>query len=274
VEHLSQKLSDLQAEVLRNSFCSQLFAVVSWGCTATSWLAAVLNRHPDIFCVHGANMSWQVLGNVARLDGLPYMRVIGHQGQNHVAAGDVHGVSRNYIPELRRCLADRFNAVVVVREPISRIHSQLALFANLERYQTWDLGYVDGVISRAGITLPANNYRCRFFVHAANMLNAILEEQDVGRVYRSEDLTQRPEELGDLVEEITRGKVSPSEGWLRSAIEMPRVNVHADPHRDPQFEDWQVDVIRRVVDPRSWEIYEALAYPSWELVLQGAGSLD
>lgn len=268
VKHFFDDLSDFQGEVLRRSLCRQLFAVVSWGCAATAWLAKVLDSHPDIFCVHAANFSWQVFGNLERLDGSQYIRIIGNQGCNYNAAGDVHGVSRHHIPELRRSLADRFNAAVVVRDPIPRLHSQLALFVELEQYRAWDVAYVDSVISRTGIILRADDYRCRFFVHAANMLNAILEERDVGRVYRSEDLTQRAETLGEFVEEITRGAVSPSADWLRSAIETPRVNRHADSQQARQFTDWQVDVIRRVVDPRSWEIYEALGYPSWEHALQ------
>jgi hypothetical protein len=100
------------------------------------------------------------------------------------------------------------------------------------------------------------------------MLNAILEEREVGQVYRSEDLTQRAEVLGEFMEEITRGKVSPSTDWLRSAMKTSRVNRHADPHQDRRLSDWQVDVIRKTVDPRSWELYEALEYPSWEHALR------
>jgi len=265
---LFHDLSDYQADLLRYSLCRHLFAVVSWGCAGTSWLATVLNSHPGIFCVHAANHSWHVLGSVERLDGSPYIRIIGNQASGHTAAGDVHGVSRHHIPELRRSLANHFNAAVVVREPIPRLHSQLALFARFEKHRSWDIGYVDGVISRTGIILPADNYRYRFFVHAVNMLNAILEEREVGRVYRSEDLTQRTETLGDFVEEITCGAVSPGAGWLRSAIETPPLNRHAEPHQEPKFVDWQVEVIRRVVDPRAWEIYEALGYPPWERALQ------
>jgi len=248
--------------------------VVSWGCAATAWLAKALNSHPDIFCVHAANYSWRVYGKYEHLDGPEYIHVIANQGWNYAAVGDVHGVSRDHIPELRRRLDDRFNAAVIVREPIVRLHSQLALFAQNEKDRSWDVGYVDDLISRTGIVLPADNYRCRLFVHAANMLNAILEERGVGRIYRSEDLTVCPETLGEFVEEITRGSVSPSPAWLRSAIETPRANQHAGPHQDRQFADWQVDVIRSVVDPRSWDIYEALGYPYWEHALQGAGSLD
>jgi len=262
------ELSDFQIELLQSDACSQVFAVVSWGCAATAWLAKVLNSHPDIFCVHAGNQSWHVLGNVERLDGVPYMRIIAHQGSNYLAAGDVHGLTRHHVAELRQNLNGGFNAAVVVREPISRLRSQLALFAKYEKYAFWSIRYVDDVISRSGVTLPADNYNCRLFVHGVNMLNAILEEQGVGRVYRCEDLTQRAETLGDFVEELTCGKVSPSAGWLQSAIETPRANRHADPGAEHRFADWQVDVIRKVVDPRSWEIYQKLGYPPWERVIE------
>jgi hypothetical protein len=269
VELLFRDLSDFQADLLRHSLCRQLFAVVSWGCAATSWLATVLNGHPEIFCVHAANHSWHVFGNgEERLDGSPYIRTLANQGSNYAAAGDVHGVSRHHIAELRESLANHFNAAVVVREPIPRLHSQLALFARYETHRCWDIGYVDSVIARTGVTLPAGNYRCRFFVHAANMLNAILDEREVGRIFRSEDLTQSPETLGDFVEEITRGAVSPTTAWLRSAIETRPMNRHAKPSQDPKFADWQVDVIRRVVDPRAWDTYAALGYPPWERSLR------
>jgi hypothetical protein len=255
-----QGLSDYQAAFLQQYPCPQVFAVISWGCAATGWIAAVLNRHPDIYCVHAGNQFWHVLGGCERLDGVSYIRIIGSQGHAHVAAGDVHGVGRNCVPELRRSFGELFNAAVVVRAPIQRLHSQLALFEKFENHKLWDLDYIDGVISRTGASLMVDNYRSRFFVHAANMLNAILEERDVGRIYRSEDLTTKIEVLGDFVEEITRGKVSPTGEWLQSAIGAAKINVHATKGHQAQFSDWQRDVIRQVVDPRSWEIYEALGY--------------
>jgi hypothetical protein len=261
-------LSDYQRAFLQHYPCPQMFAVISWGCAATAWIARVLNSHPDIYCVHAANQFWHVLGQCERLDGLPYLRIIGSQGYSHVAAGDVHGISRHHIPELRRSFAEGFNAAVVVREPIPRLHSQLALFEEFEAYKTWDVNYVDGVISRAGVVLPADDYRTRFFVHAANMLNAILEEREVGRIYRSEDLTRCAEVLGDFVEEITLSKVSPSAAWLQSAIETKRINAHKGHGQHRTLTDWEIDVIRKVVDTRSWEIYEALGYPRPEFAVR------
>jgi hypothetical protein len=240
--------------------CPQVFAVVSWGCAATSWLATVLNRHPDIYCVHAANHMWHVLGNSKRLDGVPYLRIIGSQGHAHLAAGCVHGVSRHLIPECRRSFDDKFSVAVVVREPIRRIYSQLALFREAEGCEAWNLEGMDHVISRNRVTLDSNDYRSRLFVHAANMLNAILEEWAVGKIYRSEDLTRKPQVLGDFVERITGGKVSPEPGWLESAIEAGPINVHAGKSPQECLEEWQIDVIRKVVAPRSWELYEELGY--------------
>jgi hypothetical protein len=260
VEQFVEGLTDYQRAFLKKYPYPQLFAVISWGCAATSWLATVLNRHPDIFCVHAANLHWQVLGNCERLDGIPYLRIIGSQGHAHVAAGGVHGVSRHLVPECRRSFEDKFNAAVVVREPVSRVHSQLALYQDFEGLRVWNVDYLDAILARIGIAVEAGDYQSRLFVHAANMLNAILDEREVGKIYRSEDLTSNSQVLGEFIEEITRGKVSPSSDWLESAIRTKKVNVHSARHPQREFDEWQIDVMRKVVDPRAWEVYESLGY--------------
>ncbi len=261
MEQYFGELSPRQRALMQMDACPNVFAVVSWGCAATSWIANILNRHPDIYCVHAANHIWNVLGNCDRLDGVPYLRVVACEGQGHMAAGCVHGVSRHLIPECRRAFGKAFNAVVVVREPIIRLRSQLALFQRFPDPSVWNLEHVDEIVSRKGIVLPVDDLFHRSFVHGANMLNAILEEGAVGKIYRCEDLTRNPEILGDFLERITGNHVSPSAGWLHSAVQRKPMNVHAGnaPHRS--FDDWQIDVIRRVVDPRAWELYEALGYP-------------
>jgi len=134
------------------------------------------------------------------------------------------------------------------------------LFERVASHKAWgDLEYVDGIIARTGVTLPPDDYGARFFVHAVNMLNAILEESAVGRIYCCEELAKNAETLGDFVEEITRGKVSPGSQWLHCVLQLPRVNGHAFQPR--RFSDWEADVIRRVVQPRAWELYQELGYP-------------
>lgn len=260
MEPFVEGLTEYQRAFLNKYPYPQLFAVISWGCAATSWLATVLNRHPDIYCVHAANLHWHVLGNCERLDGVPYLRIIGSQGHAHIAAGGVHGVSRHLVPECRRSFGDKFNSAVVVRDPISRVHSQLALYQDFEGLRAWNVDYLDAVLSRTGIVVAPEDYESRLFVHAANMLNAVLDERDVGKIYRSEDLTSDSQVLGEFIEEITRGKVSPSSQWLESEIRTKRVNVHSAQRSRREFGDWQIDVIRKVVDPRAWEVYESLGY--------------
>ena len=270
MEQFVDGLTDYQQAFLRKYPYPQLFSVISWGCAATAWLAAVLNRHPDIYCVHATNHHWHVLGDFEKVDGVPYLRVLGSQGHAHLAAGDVHGVSRMLVPECRRSFGNKFNAAVVVRDPISRVHSQLALYQDFEGFRAWDLDYLDPVISRTGIALDRGNYASRFFIHAANMLNAVMEERSVGKLYRSEDLTSNSEVLGEFVEELTRGKVSPASDWLQSAIQSKKVNVHAARRPRRELGDWEIDVIRRVVDPQAWEVYESLGYTSPEFVCRSA----
>jgi hypothetical protein len=271
VEQFAENLTEYQQAFLKKYPHPQLFAVVSWGCAATGWLARVLNRHPDIYCVHATNVHWHTLGNVEKLDGARYLRIVGSQGHAHLAAGDVHGVSRHCIPECRRAFGDKFNAVVVVREPLPRLQSQLALYRDFEGFHVWDLEYLEALLARNSIVLGPADYESRLFVHAANMLNAILDEHEVGRIYRSEDLTSNSEMLGAFVEEITRGKVSPASEWLQSAIQTRKVNVHLGRSPIRELSDWQIDVVQRVVDPRAWDMYEALGYALPDFVAGSAG---
>lgn len=272
MEKFSRGLTEYQRAFLRQYPHPQLFCVVSWGCAATAWLARVLNRHPDIYCVHAANLAWHVLGNADKQDGVEYLRIIGQQGHAHVAAGEVHGVSRNLVTECRHALGEKFNAVVVVRDPVSRLHSQLALYQDFEGLQAWNIDHVEAILTSVGLAVAASDYESRFFVHAANMLNAILDESGVGRIYRSEDLTSSRETLGEFVQEITRGKVSPDSDWLQSALQTKPVNVHAGRRPRRELTDWQMDVVRRVVDQRAWETYESLGYAPPDFAAASAGT--
>lgn len=181
-------------------------------------------------------------------------------------------MDRALIPECRRIFGKQFNAAVVVREPLSRIRSQISLHRDFEGVQTLDLHYLDAILERTGLLIEPGDYQSRLFVHAANMLNAVLDEREVGKIYRSEDLTSDTEVLGEFVEEITRGKVSPDSEWLKVALETKKVNVHAGRYPLRELDDWQIDVIRKVVDPRAWDIYESLGYVRPELTAGSASS--
>ena len=238
----------------------QVFAVVTWGCSASHWLSAMLNTHPDIFCVHDANSLWRRLGRAPQLNGTEYLRIIGLQGVACAAAGDVHGVGLHTLPQLRQDFGDHFQAAVVVREPLPRLRSQLALYGNNSWTGHWDIEYVYKFI-RQGVRLPADTYENRLVLHAIANLNCIIAEHAAAQVWRTEDLTADGEKLGAFIDHITRGAVRPDTAWTSNAVARPKLTSHTSRRpSDEAFEDWQIDAIRRIVHPRAWDLYAELGY--------------
>ena len=133
-----------------------------------------------IFCVHALRSYWAILEHAAGLDDVTYMHIIASQGHAHKAAGDVHGIDRSRIPALRQAFGPWFNAVVLVRAPEPRLYSLLALFARYKAHQSWDTSFAWYLIDTHRLRLPTGTYEEELFVHGANMLNAIVEEQNVG----------------------------------------------------------------------------------------------
>ncbi len=239
----------------------RVFAVISWGCAATGWAARVLNSHPDVLCMHAANTYWHRFGasDSEKLDGVPYLRVVMTMANGYQAAGDVHGISRDQVPAIQEAFGQYFECAVLVREPIARVQSQMALFDSFRRFPAWDLDYAKDLIDRCGLSLPSEDSECLMFVHAANMLNAILEEQALGPVFRAERITSSAEDLAEFINFLTAGDVTLEHDWLEQVVHQPRLNQHVQDTR-PELEPWQIDVLRKVVQPEAWEAYRKLGY--------------
>jgi hypothetical protein len=233
---------------------NQVFAVVSWGCAATKWLAKALNSHPEILCLHAGN------GAMARLSipvgSIQYLTLLSNLGEGYIAVGDVHGFSASEISKLREAFGSRFNAVIVVREPIARLRSTLALYEH-RRLEAPEFRYAETLIEHKNI--HAKSEESKMFVHAADMLNVVIEEISQGTIYKAEDLTTKPSTLAALTAEITGGQIGMNQEWLKTCGGLKKVNAHA---RDEAaaLNGWQVDVMRRVVRPESWRIYQELGY--------------
>jgi hypothetical protein len=241
---------------------ARLFSVISWGCAATHWLARALNSHADIFCVHAGNFSLHQYGGAPYLDGPEYLRVIGELGTSYAAAGDVHGVDIRTIEDTREAFGDQFGCAVVVREPVARLHSQLALFKSNLQSRAWNIDHVQHFINR-GVVLPVDNYENRLTLHGIWMLNMIVREQATARVWRCEDLTVKADALAEFTTEITAGSVPIVPSWASAAVGSPRVVRHASTDRKPadrQLDDWQIDAIRKIVSPQAWDLYSQLGY--------------
>jgi hypothetical protein len=266
VDALFGDLDELGQITAKNTPMPFLFCVVSWGAAATHWLANTLNAHPDIFCAHCANLFWARLGGARYVDGWQYLRILGRESPASRACGDVHGVSRESIPDLRAKLGERFNCAILVREPLPRLQSQLALFQNWPVKSTWNVDYVQKFIDQ-NVRLPQDNVINRLFLHGVNMLNSIIHEEPLAPVWRSEDLTTNPVMLARFVEELTRSRVEIEPEWAERATRRPATNPHRrQPALQPPFEDWQIEAISKIVEPQAWQIYDRLGYKTPDFI--------
>ena len=196
------------------------------------------------------NYFWRHFGGAPDTDGLEYMRLVGLQGHAHKLAGEVHGLSRDQVPAVREALGDRFRAAVVMREPLSRLRSQLApmeYFADLPR--VWDVDHLGGLSGVLGYEVAKLPYRTRLRIHAVNMLNAIVEEVNVGPVFRIEDVGSSTKGLARLVDFVSGGEVAATPAWLDLALGLPRVNSRAARLRS-QITERDMDFVRKIVRRR------------------------
>ncbi len=243
-----------------------LFCVVSWGAAATQWLANTLNAHPDIFCVHCSNRFWERLAGARYVDGWQYLRILGSESPASRACGDVHGVSRETIPDLRAKLGNGFNCAILVRDPLPRLRSQTALFDKWPVKTAWNVEYVQKFIDQ-GVHVPQDNVVNRLFLHGVNMLNCIIQEEPVAPIWRAEDITADPTMLARFIDELTRGNVRVEPEWAERMVYRPPSNRHrAAGSTAHQFESWQIAAINEIVEPRAWRSYQRLGYEIPEFV--------
>ena len=237
-----------------------LFSVVSWGCAGTAWLARALNSHPDVFCVQGANHYLQSMRGIAPMDGLEYMHVLAAIATGHSAVGDVHGISRHLIPELRENYGSIFSVAVLVRDPLPRTRSQLALFKTLPDTATWDLGYVDAIAVQCGRQPDTLTQDDRLKLHAFNMLNNIVDEQATGPVYRIEDLIRNRDSMASLLQHLTCGRLQSPSWWLDYVQQLPALNGHNDRSRGDDLSAADLNLLAQVVTKESKALYRELGY--------------
>lgn len=235
-----------------------VFAVVTWGAAASMWAAKALNSHPEILCRHAGNLALQQVGADEPLDGADYLWTLVREGGAYRVVGDVHGMARWTVQGAREAFGENLSVAVLVREPMARLASELSHFDRVSPVEPFDLEYVHALVAEHELELPDDSYRTLLFVHGANMLNAIVEEHEEGRVFRAEDITGSAEGFRAFVDHLTAGKLEIADDWVDAVMRMPRVNKHGTRHG--AFAPWQTDVLRRVVREEAWTLYESLGY--------------
>ena len=238
-----------------------LFAVVSWGASGTKWLATLLNNVPGMFALHHGRAALSIFGNCPdsyEMDIFAYARVLSMLGSGNTAAGDVHGISRDEVRQLRTRNFKNFHAVVLTRAPRARLASQLSLFRKLRHLKKYDVQYIPALVDELNLPVPDLSYETLLDVHGINMLNSIIEEAELGQVFRLEDLSTSSLALSTLLHTISGGAI----------CELPDVRIDStesilNAHHHGQesvFESWHRDVFEAVVSPVALKIYAHLGY--------------
>jgi len=241
-----------------------VFAVISWGCTATRWLTETLCTHPRIFCVHSFRyIQGPFFPQEAQLADLDSLNLIQYLARGYAVAGDVHGIDIGSVPQLQDYFGERFRAAAVIREPVQRLLSQISLFER-QNYSDRVWNDVDRVRDLPGFRRVAQYYpdrQKRFFMYAADKLNSILREQQYCPVFRMEDLTTSPEALCQLVRWLAGGRFAVDSTWAREMVARPAVNRHRHGAFQPTLsEPWQFEVLDALVRPEAREAYRQHGY--------------
>jgi len=243
-----------------------IFAIITWGGTGTSWISKVLNLHPEIFCVHELAIKlyqskfYTKKNYWDEFDPIDFMKVI-YRLSDHKANGDVHSIRPQDVPLLKEFFGKNFSSVVLEREPISRLKSQMANYKIWNYQKLWSIDYIDEKIKSIGISLPKFDYEHKLFVHGVNLLNTIAQEvnYNCGKMFRMEDLVSDPKYLKSLIKEISSGELSADDELLNKMIKTPATNIRASKEKI-ELEDWHIDVIKKIVNEKTWELYSNLGY--------------
>lgn len=249
-----------RSEAARRDELPNLFAIVSWGCAATKWLAMALNSLPDVLCLHEPH-KWFGGPLAEANDAVAHLRTLGLLGTGYALAGDVHGIPRDRLPELRRAFGERFEAAILVREPEPRLISQVSFFEARGFDETLWTGvdYVRTLPGAEQVRHLLDEPEMRFFAHGANMLNAICEEAPLARVVRTEDLTSDAEMLAEFAEFLSGGRrrVEPRE--VAPFVNRRPVNSHRKPGVALD-QEWQLEILRAILREETFTLYEDLGY--------------
>jgi hypothetical protein len=205
-----------------------------------------------------------VVPEVDALADYKYLQCLRHLGTGYLLAGDVHGIPITTVPVLRDWFGDRIHTAAVVRHPEKRLLSQLRLFEEFDfSEQAWGkLDYIAGLTGFDKISHLVTGRERHCFVHAANMLNNVIEEHRHCRVFRSEDLTTDPQAFGTFISHISGATVTATDEFVSIVMSRRRINAHRGTgiNGDRIAAEWQRAILRAIVKPEAWTLYQQFGY--------------
>lgn len=217
---------------------AHVFAVTVSGPARPAWLAKALNAHPEILCFSNWSSAWKEFDPPIEFEEVAYaFLLICATNQAYAAVGDVQGFPKAAIP--------------VVAEVFSRSGQRFG-----------GAGFSSAVV--VADPLRAASAHAGGPVEAGNLLNEIVDDVQLGAVYRLEDLEQNAEALAEFVHFISGERVSVDEPWLDTAFALAA--EEAPPAAG--VEALQLKELEGVLSDDARSCYEALGY-QFDLVPQG-----
>lgn len=259
-----------------NKLSKHKFIITSHGQTATRWLSAALNKHEDIFCVHGytfppvatadediSNQEKVDIGQLAhnrfwKLNILDYLSEL-HSVQNPKFVGSVHAYMYGYlVNQIKKLNLTReiknLTIMNMVRHPINRIESAYKCWT-VDNKPTSESTFVDydfnnnctPIIKHLNSIKKEFSNLDKYFIVALYQAQGIAEDvkkatSDGIYQIRYEDLISNPTVLTNIISMITNNvvKLTPSEA--DNLFNTKRINQHntAEPLAvKDQFQRWQ-----------------------------------
>ena len=225
----------------------------------------MLNGHPEVFCIHALRYCVDVNDGIAgRLDDVQVLSAVERMGAGLRLAGEVHGLARTSVPQLQ----GQVRQTLSLRRTGARAGAAAAVAACTVRHAQL---LAEGVAQHGVCRLPGGlprvagqvrSYERLMFVHAVNMLNAVLEEQELFPLYRLEDLSTNPTALHGFIDHLSGGCIDVDDAFLAWAQKSGIAEFACGARwQGPRpFEDWQLDVIRAILRPEAVEAYQGLGY--------------
>jgi hypothetical protein len=234
VNRIKQMWSNLFHGSTSPSSGSRFFVGYCWGGAGSTWVARLLNAHPDILCMHAP-----ILPRFDHMEFEDAQELLSFffEGEldNYPFLGFTHGVSIQWAGRLEEQYGSRLRSFVLIREPVARLRSVVALQSHLARDR--DEGYQRAMIERwlpiwnqlcerSGRDLP-RDYRSMSFYYAVKMLNEIEAETETGYpIFRLEDLVSKVGAVYELFAHVAPGAIRMAKGQIRR-IQRTKVGAHA-----------------------------------------------
>ncbi len=178
------------------------FLVARMGSTGSTWLAKLLNSHPDVFCTHEQVLSKIHPRNSARAADISELiatiATMTHHGA-YQAAGDVGSAWLGHALALR----GRFSTALLLRHPARLLNTRLKIYPTDQSHTVLEPGALDAVRHLWGIETSGLEMLDRVFIH--DLLIFAIQSQALGKVdylVRFEDLLE-PDYTQEFVNGLT-----------------------------------------------------------------------